>query len=122
MYEAIGNKQQSRIFTTSRSFEWYSVIIPRSPCQDLCSCSFSQKSPAVNIFSSYACACTIRRARATQIDQIFRGVLKSFLVYYKCSKMRCTGKMAPPDENLVNAHSQHRQIFHLDPVHLSFEQ
>ena len=34
---------------------------------------------------------------------------------YKCSKMRCTGKMAPPDENLLNAHSQHRQNFSSGP-------
>ena len=25
--------------------------------------------------------------------------------HYNCSKMRCTGKIAPPDENLVNGHS-----------------
>ena len=29
--------------------------------------------------------------------------------------MRCTGKMVPPDENLVNAHSQHRQNFSSGP-------
>ena len=29
--------------------------------------------------------------------------------------MRCVGKMAPPDENLVNAHSQHRQNFSSGP-------
>ena len=34
---------------------------------------------------------------------------------YNCSKIRCTGKMAPPDENLVNAHSQHRQNFSSGP-------
>ena len=34
---------------------------------------------------------------------------------YNRSKKRCTGKMAPPDENFVNAHSQHRQIFSSGP-------
>ena len=34
--------------------------------------------------------------------------------------MRCTGKMAPPDENLVNAHSQHRQNFSSGPGTSSF--
>ena len=34
---------------------------------------------------------------------------------YNCSKKRCTGKMAPPDENFVNAHSQHRQNFSSGP-------
>ena len=29
--------------------------------------------------------------------------------------MRCTGKIAPPDENLLNAHSQHRQNFSYGP-------
>ena len=36
-------------------------------------------------------------------------------LYYNRSKMRCTGKMAPPDENFVNAHSQHRQNFSSGP-------
>ena len=39
---------------------------------------------------------------------------------YNCSKMRCTGKMAPPDENLVNAHSQHRQNFSSGPSTSNF--
>ena len=39
---------------------------------------------------------------------------------YKCSKMRCTGKMAPPDENLINAHSQHRRIFSSGPGSSNF--
>ena len=34
---------------------------------------------------------------------------------YNRSKMRCTGKMAPPDENFVSAHSQHRQNFSSGP-------
>ena len=39
---------------------------------------------------------------------------------YKCSKIRCTGKIAPPDEHLVNAHSQHRQNFSSGPSTSSF--
>ena len=39
---------------------------------------------------------------------------------YYCSKMRCTGKMAPPDESLVNAHSQHRQNFSSGPSTSNF--
>ena len=46
--------------------------------------------------------------------------LPTFWSTYKCSKMRCTGKMAPPDENLVNAHSQHRQNFSSGPGKSSF--
>ena len=42
-------------------------------------------------------------------------LLTAIIWYYKCSKIRCTGKMAPPDENLVNAHSQHRQNFSSGP-------
>ena len=38
-----------------------------------------------------------------------------FLPNYNRSKMRCTGKMAPLDENFVNAHSQHRQNFSSGP-------
>ena len=38
--------------------------------------------------------------------------IKSF---YNRSKIRCTGKMVPPDENFVNAHSQHRQNFSSGP-------
>ena len=40
--------------------------------------------------------------------------------YYKCSKMICTGKMAPPDENFVTAHSQHRQNFSSGPSTSNF--
>ena len=38
-----------------------------------------------------------------------------YFLNYNRSKMRCTGKMAPPDENFVNAHSQHRQNFSSGP-------
>ena len=34
---------------------------------------------------------------------------------YNCLKMRCSGKMAPPYENRVNPHSQHRQNFSSGP-------
>ena len=34
---------------------------------------------------------------------------------YKRSKKRCTGKIAPPDENLVKAHSKHWQNFSSGP-------
>ena len=52
------------------------------------------------------------------IWQILSWILLAIIEYnlhYKCSKMRCAGKMAPPDENLVNAHSQHRQNFSSRP-------
>ena len=45
------------------------------------------------------------------LKMAWRAETSVFLATYKCSKIRCTGKMAPPDENLVNAHSQHRQNF-----------
>ena len=68
----------------------------------------------IKYFKEY---CTIANSYDGKL--LFEYLLKVFpflkCCFYKCSKMRCTGKMAPPDENLVNAHSQHRQNFSSGP-------
>ena len=43
------------------------------------------------------------------------GKKQHFAGHYNRSKIRCTVKMVPPDENFVTAHSQHRQNFSSGP-------
>ena len=59
-------------------------------------------------------------ASITNAQTSERKTLTLLITMYNCSKMRCTGKMVPRDENLVNAHSQHRQNFSSGPGTSSF--